>query len=254
MPDSAEVAPCRLCSTQAPLQRSHIIPRWAYRRVVALGNEPPVQIGNGVAMLSGSQDVELLLCSACEQRFGIVENYISRIVVQEDGAFPALDATTLVPGRQDAELRVATAQSLDRDAIARFAAMVIWRASESSLYPNLSLGDVYAQRFADYLLGRSPFPSQTRLVVELLMPSEPRIDRAVIKPESAREPAGYRLHQFVVFGLWFRLFVGGRSSEPLASISFVETGLVLLSDGERLRESMSASARSAIRRGRLANS
>jgi|GEM_PF-6433006 len=173
-----------------------------------------------------------MLCRDCETRIGDCENYVSGIVLQEDGRFPALDAVKPVStpagfewqlgdtsaatttGADDTarnagfEWQLGDASALDVQSIARFAASVIWRASRSETYCGVTLGDKYNAEFANFLLGKAAFPASSRLLVELVNPEKPpRVDRIVVAPESTRD-GGFHVHQFCMVGMWFRLIVG----------------------------------------------
>lgn len=245
--DNASVN-CRLCGGLGPLQWSHIVPAWAYRRTLSGGPDgQPVRLEDGIAVRSVRQESEQLLCHKCEQALGKDEKYISGVSLQPCGSFPAWEGLRWGPGSPTAE-----GPLLDRHAVSRFAASVVWRASVSSLYPRVSLGS-YELAFQEYLLGRSPFPSGARLVVELIRSiSGPQVERAVVLPMMANQ-GGHKTHEFGVCGFWFRLFVGRRLPDEVEPASFVDTGRVVLSDGARLRDALRTAVQSSERRGQLAS-
>ena len=251
----APTAPCKLCGTTAVLQWSHIIPRWTYRRLIASvpgGPQNPVQVSDDVAITSGEQDAEYMLCRPCEERIGPSEKYAASIALNEDGTFPAIDKTTVVPTPPDPEWKIGDASALDCDVIAYFVASVVWRASVSARFPKVSLGTKYDTAFADYLLGRTTFPSSARLMVELMQPGNlPRVDRMIVAPEGQRDD-GFHVYQFCMFGMWFRLMVGNVLPDSIKPVSFVDTKLVLLSNGLRLLKEVSSKAKAATPKGSLA--
>ncbi len=248
-------APCKLCGTTVVLQWSHIIPRWTYRRLIASvpgGPQNPVQVADDVAITSGEQDAEYMLCRPCEERFGPAEQYVASIAVNENGTFPAVAKTTVVPTAPDPEWKIGDASALDCDAIAYFVVSVIWRASVSARFPKISLGPKYSAEFAEYLLGRSSFPSSARLMVEFMQPgSLPRVDRMIVAPEGQSD-VGFHVYQFCMFGMWFRLMVGSVLPDSIKPVSFLDTKHVLLSDGLRLLNEVSSKAKAATPKGKLA--
>lgn len=247
---------CKLCGTVGTVNWSHIVPRWTYRRVVqtapALAQQP-VQVRDEIAMFDGRQYAEYMLCDSCEDRIGKWENYVAGVALQTDDSFPAFSAAKPLRGASNGEHTLADAAALDAATIARFASSVIWRASVSATFDQVSLGGKYEQVLAQYLLDdAASFPANAALLVELYNPvKRPRIDRAVVPPESTKD-TGYHVHQFCLFGMWFRLLVGGGIPAGNLTFCLARTGCVLLSDGRRLLESIAASARKAATKGRLA--
>ena len=194
-----------------------------------------------------------MLCRPCEERFGPSERYVASIALNEEGAFPALAKTDALVSAPGAEWSVGNASALDCAAITYFAASVVWRQSVSTRFPKVSLGPVYGATFAEYLLGRAPFPPNARLMVEFIRPTKPpRVDRTVAT-FGGKRGSGYHIYQFIVFGIWFRMMVGGVLPEGLRSVSFVDTNLVLLSDGQRFLGELLATARNTVPKGSLAH-
>jgi hypothetical protein len=252
----APTEPCKLCGETATLQWSHIIPAWTYRRLLvgrpAGSPASPVRVEGEIAIADPKQDAEYMLCRDCEEVIGRAETYVAAIALQDDGTFPALANVVPIPGASDGEWQVADASALDTDALAAFAASVVWRASASTLYGKVTLGEKHGRAFASYIRGKAPFPSGARLLVEFLDPKNlPRIDRMVVAPESARED-GYHVHQFCMFGMWFRLAVGGVPPKSLDPFSLVRTKRVVLSDGRRLLRAVATRAHAVTPKGSLA--
>lgn len=237
---SAPVGPCRLCGVVGALEDSHIVSRWVYKRVGRLGGgqNAIIQIRGKIGTAHPGQGSEYLLCRSCEDRLEPAERYLSEISVQEDGTFPAFDLITPLPGFGP-EAPVADARALDCSSIAYFAASVAWRASVSRHYPEVSLGS-YEDTFADYLLGRGPFPSSTILVVELVRPpagQATRPDFFALAPYESRHANGH-VHEFTIVGVRFRLFVGRwRERVPaLEPFSLAEHKRILLTDGQKVSD------------------
>ncbi|WP_148712929.1 hypothetical protein [Corallococcus sp. AB030] len=193
-----------------------------------------------------------MLCRECEERIGKAEDYVSSVSLQSDGSFPAYGDTVLIPMGLDPDWELGNASALDCEAIAYFAASIVWRASVSTLYSKISLGSKYESKFRDYLLGKAPFPKEARLLVEFIRPANlPRIDRVVVMPEVQREDTSH-LYQFCIFGMRFRLLVGRLVPSVFNHASFVETRYVILSDGRDLLSVVADKAKRATRKGRLA--
>ncbi len=79
---------CALCHETAEIQKSHLIPQWAYRRVLEsepLPGSAPIYIANGNAVYSNRQTTRHTLCTDCEQRFSLREDYVSKLTELNDG-------------------------------------------------------------------------------------------------------------------------------------------------------------------------
>lgn len=205
---------CRLCLAKGrQLRDSHIVPAWAYRRIMTGVERPanPVQIQDDVAILTSKQAKEHLLCHDCEQRLCGWEDYASKMLVQEDGAFPWLvesrDVAMALNGGEP--LGYLDSSSLDAEALALFVTSVVWRASVSKQEcPKVNLGP-YEERFRRYLRGEAPFPSRANLIVYLQtvpLTALPSADRILTLPTQVT--MNYTLHWFVLCGAAFYLLVG----------------------------------------------
>ncbi len=147
---------CKLCGHGCQLQESHIVPRWAYKRLHGDKARPtqPVQMINGVAVQMPKQIKEPLLCTMCEQEIGIVEKTVAGMVT---GSHPF---SSLFSSRSwDAKLGawLADASGVDFVTLCRFAVSIFWRASVASSVPKVRLGP-YDELCRGYLAGESPFP------------------------------------------------------------------------------------------------
>lgn len=193
-----------------------------------------------------------MLCAECEKRFGVPEAYVASVALQNDDTFPALTKTVVLPTEPDHEWKLGDASALDCAKISYFAASVVWRASVSALYSSLSLGNKYNAEFATFLLGNSSFPAHAILLLEFMWPTNlPRVDRMVVAPESQKDGT-FHVYQFCMFGMWFRLLVGGVLPSSVKAASFDDEHVVLLSDGRRLVDRVVPTTKKATPKGRLA--
>ncbi len=233
---------CKLCGDAGPLEDSHIIPRWVYRRVSRLNpgesGSNPVHVGDGRSMLRPTQLKEYLLCKRCEARIKPWEDCVAAISLQEDDRFPALEAATPFVGNVGDPLILADASTLDIEKLVRFAVSVIWRASVSSKVPEVKLGR-HEEGVAAYLRDDSaPFPEHARLRLELIRPmSEARFDRSVWGPYTHRDDLHLvRVHSFYWFGMWFHLHVGCEGASRVDLMCLANQGKLAITDGALLSE------------------
>lgn len=206
----AVIGKCKLCKTSGvELQESHIIPKWAYKRLrdysPSAGNPNPIVITDGRAAQVSNQITEYLLCRNCEQRFGQVESYISEIAYSNDGTPIPLQILGI---KHDTSSRFVTLTALDIDKIKYFAASVIWRAHVSKR--KLSLGDKYGEDLRSYLHGSGSFPNNFRISIVILdQPIDSRHPRHnVVAFPTTKIEFGYHRHAFYLCGLYFEVCVG----------------------------------------------
>lgn len=254
------VGTCPLCLTpNVALIESHVMPAWAYKRVRADGSaEPnPVKITPEVAVQTSKQVKQPLLCRPCDGvLLGPNDDLVSRLVVQKDLSAPFLQQLGTTVERAGVSWRLALPGSLDLAAICYFGSSVIWRASISRVVPNCQLGP-YAEAFRQYLLGTAQFPSSAACLV-FFHDNPPEntpytLDRLFTMPISTRQD-GFHQHEFMVCGLHYRLFVGGRIPE-FARIVCVAHGTnkrVLLGAYEEIVPWLAPMFRSGKARGQLA--
>jgi hypothetical protein len=223
---------CRLCLNVRDLRRSHILPRWVFRRVLRLGTaRQSILIENGTRRYSNDQDWEHLLCFDCEQRFGRWEDHVARLAMQTDGTLPALDRIVLFGHRQPGETP-ADGTALG-DALALFVASVVWRSSISSAPEKARLGP-FEEGFRSFLLGESSRLEHTQLLAYVVDPKDVPDGAAVASYPSTHSSPGGREHQFMVPGLRFVLMVG-RTLEPRFNRScFLRHKRALVIDGSQV--------------------
>lgn len=199
------IGTCALCQKTADLQNSHLIPKWAYRRVCDLdltGAKAPVQIVGGNAFSSNRQTIKYLLCAECEQLFSTCENYVSKLTELDDGQIKLFKNIK----RHDSQRKLASLnKDEDGDQLAYFAASVMWRGCVMTGDCKLGL---YEPKFRKYLLGATQFPTEAIVSVGLFEQS-PTVDARswVSEPASTKTEIGW-LHGFLLAGLVFRCWVG----------------------------------------------
>ncbi len=158
-------------ATNVELADSHVIPSWAYKRIrnqagsdPLLNNPNPVRMRGSTAVQLSKQIKEPMLCTDCEQRFGVREDWFRRLTEAEEGALPPLSGL-LDPARPtiDHEHSLARVGRLDVSALAYFALSVFWRAHECSKISDFSLERRSADAIRLWLDGNAAPPSSLSL-------------------------------------------------------------------------------------------
>lgn len=200
------IGTCALCQKNADLQNSHLIPKWAYKRVCdadQTGAKAPVHIAGGNAYLSSKQTTKYLLCADCEQRFSKSEDFVARLTEPDNGRIKLFKNIT----RLDTPKKVLASlnRDVECDQLAYFAASIMWRGCVMT--GDCKLGP-YEPKFRQYLLGTTGFPPEAAISVGLFEQS-PNVDARgwVSEPASTKTKLGW-LHGFLLAGLAFRCWVG----------------------------------------------
>lgn len=249
------IGTCALCQKKADLQDSHLIPKWAYKRVCEAdpeGAKAPVCVADGNAILSNRQTTQHLLCADCEQRFSKCEDYVARLTELDNGRIKLFGNIT----RLDTPEKVLASlnKDVEADQIAYFAASLIWRACV--MKRGCRLGP-YEQKFRQYLLGNTKFPPEAAISVGLFEASTNVDARGwVSEPSSVNTDAG-RLHGFLLAGLAFRCWVGKAVPRDWQQVSLAgpnSTKYVSVIKPEKCADFLAAveMAGSATHRGKLA--
>jgi hypothetical protein len=180
------VGKCKLCLLVKELRDSHLMPRALYRMARGSGqkgNQDPHVLSAKGRKPSSHQIKDYVLCHDCEQRFNRNgEDYVMRLVTKRNGQFPLLDtlnatATTLI-GKKWTAYTASQTPSIDRAKIAYFALSVFWRASvhtwvqESGEKTRIDLGTKYNEEIRRFLLGETPIPKNTNLLVAVCIDEE----------------------------------------------------------------------------------
>lgn len=221
MPEDIEFQTCALCKQRVPeLRRSHIMPRWTYRRLrdESEPNPNPVIIENKRAVVRSDQLWQHLLCADCEQRFSERgEDYVSRLAYLRNGECPVYNmvaySSQVRSHRHSGAPVERSAEALDCGRIVYFAASMYWRSSVSNLpaVANYTLGPTYEEAFRRYLNGIEPFPLNACQLLDVV--DQPKGDdrfhgHAANVPPSCSRIDGVWHHVFLVHGLYFHLLVG----------------------------------------------
>jgi hypothetical protein len=211
---------CRLCrQRETPLQESHILPKWAYRRASDPA-EPPVRVSAGVAFQTSAQLKEHLLCQACENLLSQDEDHVSRLAYQLDGTLP-ITRKVAVRYLGGTSIRYVSAQELEPRSIARFAASVFWRAHVSTRteFKTLRLWNPQAEALRRYTLRQAELPANMSLTAAVLVDgdTDDSVHSSTIVPPCTAQRGVDSMHQFVVAGLLFTFYTGtpARSQKPV---------------------------------------
>ena len=128
------VGSCKLCrSDGVELQVSHLLPAFVYKKIrrSSGANNSLVVMSKDSFRFTDNQITDHVLCGACEQRFGEVEDRVSRQCFQDDGSFPLLNALLGQPPlNDDPDVRAIAGKmaGIDVERFAYFASSILWRA------------------------------------------------------------------------------------------------------------------------------
>ena len=202
------IGTCALCHKNTDLQNSHLIPKWAYRRICKIDqadSKIPIHIADGNAAFSNRQTTKHLLCADCEQRFSNSEGYLARLTALDNGRIELFRRVMRLDTPRSVLASLHHAE--DADHLTYFAASVIWRGSVMT--SGCELGP-YVDKFRRYLLCETQFPREAVISVGLLeqSPNSNADPRGWISTPASTKAGTMWLHGFLLAGLAFRCWVG----------------------------------------------
>jgi hypothetical protein len=228
---------CGLCREEKDLKNSHLLPKALYRvlRSVTRSNPSPLAVAftSASAWKTDKQVTKYFLCGGCEQLFHKKgEDWTLRHILRARRVFKLLD---ILEGIEPIETTMVAkvysivgVPEIDRSQLTYFAASVFWRGAATDWTISgqpvdpIRLGRQYTNKFQDFLLGRTPFPENCALGVEVC---SQRISAAMtfITPAASATNNGYRTYRLVVPGVAFHLSVGQCIPQPIRD-SCIATG------------------------------
>lgn len=207
---------CSLCSLHGELRKSHFIPKSLYkllRKGMAPEFSSPISVNlvDGKSYLSDAQPTARLLCGKCEQKFSTKGE--SKVIPQlrnQDG-FTLRDAI-LENDKFVCARNLNDVNGLNYYAYAYFSISIMWRGSVYD-WPQpyhlmaRKLGP-YQEQFRRWLENEDSFPQKT--YIEIIVDTEEESPAFGAPNISMVNDLGtMRVYQFIAFGVWFRVHVGG---------------------------------------------
>ena len=209
---------CRLClQDNCRLLHSHIIPRWVFKRVLETdtpGGHQPITVGHGRLHFDSDQHQEHLLCSSCEARFSVIEDWMSDRVYSKAGEPIPLKLLGSRGLQRAGILLRELDENLDSKMLLYFSSSIFWRSSVSrqSKAGSIHLGR-YEEEFRRYLLDEDSFPRNARMIFTVMDSSGdgyPGLHNSFMFPQTVRKH-GYHSHLIALGGVDFELFVGAQN-------------------------------------------
>lgn len=243
---AAHLGTCRLClSRNVVLRESHVIPRWAYRRL--LQNGGLVQVIGRDAVPTHEQLTEHLLCHDCEQLCGRTERKVSELTAKRYARLGRMLGPTIAAS---ADFDVRQVPEHIAECLARFAAIMVWRASVSTVATQCHLGAKYEEQFRTYILQpATPFPASSSCFV--LVHDGNLSNNAASSPVTNRS-GDCHFHRFPLCGLEFLVFVGGLLPGNVERLHILRSNNIALAAPGQLDAWLTIPLMRATPRGRLA--
>jgi hypothetical protein len=245
---------CKLCRrNEVELKDSHLLPANIYKKIRRSegANNSLVVASKQSFRFSDKQISDYVLCGECEQRFGAVENFVSRQCLQDDGSFPLRDAVVAQPRLDDdPELAAISgkAAQIDVNFYVYFASSILWRTG-AHVWRNglnrvtIELG-LYQEQLRLYLLGRASFPTDIVIAIFVAVAADTK-DQYATTPVRL-DTQGYHHYELVIPGIQFGIVLGQRMPKEVRGGCLLRSdeNLVFLTD-HLDRRSMKALLRTA---------
>lgn len=208
---------CALCGNHETLIDSHFMPAALYQELNdAAGPIKHMIVVTRKGTFQNPEQFHMpLLCQACEIRFQKGgEDWTLAMRYRSDGSFPLRQllqgATPISSNKETSVFDARAINGLELDQLLYFAASIFWRAgiadwtTKFASAPKIDLKPEIMAKFADYLLAKGAFPSETSLNVWVASDAQPR--RAMISPLKAQE-APFVRYEAHIPGMVFELFI-----------------------------------------------
>jgi hypothetical protein len=214
---------CKLCLETKPLQKSHFIPNALYPK----HRKPSYATRHSSGPLD-SKDKQIkshLLCFDCEQRFSSNgEAEVLHWINPKGKQFRLAERLALALPREcapeDRDQSVLRFSGYDvganMDKFAYFAISIVWRGAvcdwtmpDGTVRPHDALGG-FLEPMRLYLLGQSPLPQDTSVIVIVGSDGE---SRTVWTTPQTDVDAGCLNFRFLTFGVMFRVMTGYRQPQ-----------------------------------------
>ena len=235
------IGTCKLChKNDVDLQDSHLIAQTFYRKIRRSegANNSLVAISKDSVRFTDEQIHDYVLCAECEQRFGQVEDWVSRRCLQADGSFQLRDVLVAQARLgNDPEMHVVAgkAAQIGAEQYVYFAASILWRAGvhvwrgAGSGSVSVQLG-LYKEQLRLYLLGQTPLPVDVAIGV-IIAEKADTTDQFFTTPVLL-DTKGYCHYEIVIPGIQFGIFVGQKmpNEARVACLLRSDDNLVFLTD------------------------
>jgi hypothetical protein len=199
---------CGLCALVSDLEDSHLMPKWAYRRLRKESDTTvydPIIVRDGRAAQTSSQISRPLLCRSCEQRFSTREDYLARLSASSRGE-PAILERVRLPAARFGDATAVEAVDLDVGKIAYFVASIVWRAATMG-YADDPGG--YIARLRAFLLDVESFPDWARVTMEIIDPRSAKFaTHDLFTIPNAEDFDTYHRYDFLLCGFYFAFYCG----------------------------------------------
>jgi hypothetical protein len=210
---------CKLCLQKRDLQLSHFLPAAVFKSLLASWetNPHPYFMSGTRTIETSRQMKDYLLCPECEQRFNENgEKWVLAHMAREEKFLLQDLVQKATPIRSIAGLTTYAGVNIlgiDLDKLEYFGLSVFWRAAVHTwepgygeIYEPLELGP-YQEPLRQYLLGVSPFPKDTVLMISVFEGDD--FLRSSFPPAAGeRRPAEGRPYSFAIPGIQFSMVLG----------------------------------------------
>ena len=212
---------CALCLVSEDLRRSHLIPKWAYKRILDFTStkSDPVTIQNGRAKASSLQVWEDLLCASCEEILSRPEGLAETFACATDGSSPLFSLPRLAMSAEPA-VELVSGRTIDHEAMIHFGLALVWKCAVAKRGGSqCKLGSKYEKLIREYILGRIPLPDSV-VVVLAVMKVEPNSSYHTVSlfPVTDRWETCHRT-RVLVCGLHFDVYLGQQIGLRVREIS-----------------------------------
>lgn len=204
---------CRLCLQESVLRNSHILPEFFYSGLYDEKHRAMNVPSDRKEKLIQKGLREYLLCQNCETKFSKYEKYASELlsdvpnfITDSSGNFIYLD-------------------NIDYKKLKLFQLSLLWRASISKAFVQVSLGSKHEEKVRSMLYTENPGKSIDYGCWLVMYPNPQKISRIIWSPATVKLD-GHNGYKFMMGNIMWYFFVTSHKPKPEFQAQFLqETGL-----------------------------
>jgi hypothetical protein len=216
---------CALCRVNNDLQKSHIIPELFYLMLYDIQPRRFHVLSSDASVHSAFEQKgirEYLLCRACEQKLGRLENYVKRTFVRGDG----VSATPIEGGVQ--------LHGIDYKTFKLFLLSLLWRMSVSNheFFRLLKFEPEHEEKLRQALLNDDPLRPEEYCCILTVVKIHGEFKKDwMLQPAQVRGN-GMRAYWVVINGVMYMFFIEGSLPDSFRIAPINEKNEMCVMDGD----------------------
>lgn len=215
------MAKCKLCLEDRKLIKSHIIPKFMFKKMKDENNvfyEVTINIGNGDFKQRKTQIEDYdnnILCENCDNKIlgGIYERYAEKVLYGKD--LPeniSPKCTNFINPTDNSEFSICT--NIDYQKLKIFFLSILWRSSitDRSYFQDVSLGQKHEERIREIILNNEYINfDEYPIVITSFMRTENTLENLIAPPKRIKNKSGLNGYVFLIDSMQIIIYVNSKN-------------------------------------------